>query len=130
MNDNVCANESSINGQDQRTSDNNNDNRVCNNQAPNDFNDWFLNHCTYLDKKDPINMSVGALLTRLENCQDLNTSQSHILGLDAEWFVPTNVMGIPCGAPDKLAVIQIVKWMGILTYLSTKYTNWRHYHKI
>ena len=107
VNDNACANESSSNGQDQRTSDNNNDNRVRNNQAPNVFNDWFLNHCTYLDKKDPINMSAGALLARLENAQDLNTSQSHVLGLDAEWFVPTNARGIPCGAPDKLAVIQI-----------------------
>ena len=52
-------------------------------------------------------MSAGVLLARLENAQDLNTSQSHVLGLDAEWFVPTNARGIPCGAPDKLAVIQI-----------------------
>ena len=32
----------------------------------------------------------------------------NVVALDAEWFVPTNERGIPCGPPDKIALIHIV----------------------
>ena len=69
------------------------------------FESWFSSHCTYLDKKDAINLSASALLERLDDNESETTP--YVLGLDAEWFVPTNAGGRPCGAPDKLAVIQL-----------------------
>ncbi len=75
------------------------------NTVHNSFETWLAGNVTYLNKKDAIDLSAGMLLDGLED--NASTLVPSVMGLDAEWFVPTNSIGRPCGAPDKLGLIQL-----------------------
>lgn len=59
---------------------------------------------TYLKRSTDINGSIQTVSDSILS----NTSMEKVMvSMDAEWFVPLNNQGRPCGAPDKLAVIQL-----------------------
>ncbi|GFH55445.1 hypothetical protein CTEN210_11921 [Chaetoceros tenuissimus] len=59
---------------------------------------------TYLKRSTDIN---GSIQTVSDSILSDTSIDNVMVSMDAEWYVPLNDQGRPCGAPDKLAIIQL-----------------------
>ncbi|GFH43535.1 hypothetical protein CTEN210_07273 [Chaetoceros tenuissimus] len=69
------------------------------------FDHWFQESCHYSNTIGDINQRAEKVIGHLGLNSD-NTDPI-VIGLDGEWFVPTNREGKPCGKPWKISLIQI-----------------------
>ena len=51
---------------------------------PENFNEWFENHCTYLNNTDAIGANADAIISML-SLEDDTTDEDVVIGLNAEW---------------------------------------------
>lgn len=70
-----------------------------------DFDHWFQESCHYSNKIGDINKRAEKVIDHLG--LDSDTTDPIVIGLDGEWFVPTNREGKACGKPWKMSLIQI-----------------------
>ena len=72
-----------------------------------EFDTWFSEHSTYLTSKTSIERNAEALVGHLGLDNNDNDKNKIVMGLDLEWFVPTNSAGDVIGRGERTSLIQI-----------------------